>query len=34
MITDNAEIIIGTWKNDKLHGQTLIFFNPLEYSYG
>ena len=28
LITDQGQIVVGTWKNDKLSGQALLFVNP------
>ena len=28
LITDKGEILVGSWKNDKLYGQALIIYSP------
>lgn len=34
LISDKGEIIIGTWKNDKLYGNAFMILNQNEYMFG
>lgn len=34
LITDKGEILVGTWKNDKLYGNGFIILSPNEHMFG